>query len=563
MIVGLDMGGTHIDAVIIEDGKIIKIAKEATDRSNLFQSIWNCLKILLEGLDKSKIKKINLSTTISTNAIVEDKISEVAMLIQSGPGIKSDFLACGHENIFISGYTDHRGEIVKDFNLDEIKEAISSFKEKGIENCAVVTKFSTRNPTSEIEIANLMKDSCSHVTMGHRLSGKLNFPRRVFTSYLNSAVHSSFKDFALYIRDALEREGIGAPLFVLKADGGTISLESAEERPVETILSGPAASLMGINTMLRTDKDAVLLDIGGTTTDIFFLADGTPLFEPLGIEIGPYKTLVRSIYSFSMALGGDSSITVEGGQLKLGPRRKGPAYAFGGPSPTPTDALIVLGHMDNIARLKACEEERAYQAIKLLSGQLNLSVEEAAQLIIQTMTSRIKNKVDELLRVINSKPVYTIKELLDGRLVQPQVLNLIGGPARALAPRLEEEFNLATYYPKHYKVANAIGAGLAKTTTEISVLADTSKGTLAVPELGIYKKIGGDYDLNSAKKYALDLLAHQALTLGAKEDELETEITEENSFNMVRGFYTSGQNIRVKAQIKPGLAQALRSEIND
>ncbi len=122
-----------------------------------------------------------------------------------------------------------------------------------------------------------------------------------------------------------------------------MSLEAAEEKPVETILSGPAASFMGINAMLDTDKDAILLDIGGTTTDIFFLANGVPLFEPLGIQIGEYKTLVRAIYSVSIGLGGDSSIEIVGGKIKIGPERKGRPYAYGGPVATPTDAMLVLG----------------------------------------------------------------------------------------------------------------------------------------------------------------------------------------------------------------------------
>src|SRR5690606_7293957 len=130
-------------------------------------------------------------------------------------------------------------------------------------------------------------------------------------------------------------------------DGGTMSIKKAIEKPVETILSGPAASFMGISAMLPTNKDAIFLDIGGTTTDIFFLADGVPLFEPLGIKIGKYKTLVRAIYTVSIGLGGDSAIEIANGSIKIGPVRKGKPYAFGGPKPTPTDAMIVLGFLDN------------------------------------------------------------------------------------------------------------------------------------------------------------------------------------------------------------------------
>lgn len=554
MIVGLDMGGTNIDAVIVEDGKISKAVKQPTDRDNLFESIWGTLNILLKDRDKSKIKRINLSTTVSTNAIVEDKVSPVGIIIQSGPGLNNKFLACGDENVFLSGYIDHRGKIIKGLDLEEIEESIKLFKKQNIQNCAVVTKFSTRNPSHELEIKKIIEKDFLHTTMGHTLSGKLNFPRRVFTSYLNSAVYDTFKDFAYYIKKSLEREGINAPVFILKADGGTMNLEASEKKPVETILSGPAASFMGINAMLRTDEDAVLLDVGGTTTDIFFLVDGIPLFEPLGIKIGPYNTLVRSIYSVSIGLGGDSSIDIKDGNIKIGPKREGVPYAFGGPKPTPTDAMIVLGHITK------GNKEKAGEAIKILGNQLDLSVEDTAKTILKIMASTIKTKVDKLLGEINSKPVYTIKELLYGKKVAPDIINVIGGPANILAPILAEEFNLPCYYPQSYDVANAIGAALAKTTAEITITADTEQQVLSVPELGIYEKISGGYTLDRAKKEAVELLEKSALLLGAIEGAIEAEITEENSFNMVRGFYTSGQNIRIKAQVKPGLIQELRSE---
>ncbi|MFV9566961.1 hydantoinase/oxoprolinase family protein [Thermoanaerobacter mathranii] len=558
MIIGLDVGGTNIDGVVVEKGKIIKTIKKPTNRDNLFNSIWTALKELLSGYDNTKIERINLSTTVSTNAIVENKLSPVGMIIQPGPGLPYDFLACGDGNVFISGYIDHRGEIIKDFNLLEIKNAIKLFKEKNIKAYAVVTKFSIRNPSIEMKIKEILENDIpnSFITMGHTISGKLNFPRRVYTSYLNSAVHSIFDEFLNNIKKSLEKEGINASVFILKADGGTMNMSTAEKKPVETILSGPAASLMGINAMLPTNKDAILLDIGGTTTDIFFLADGVPLFEPWGIRIGKYKTLVRAIYSVSIGLGGDSSICVRNGRIKIGPQREGVPYAFGGPKPTPTDAMITLELIDENAFCLTHENvKKAYEAMTLLGKELNLSAKDMAKLILSTMGDIIKNKVDELLHEINSRPVYTVKELLYGKRIKPKLINIIGGPSKVLAPVLEEKFNLPCYYPKNYSVANAIGAALARPTTEITMFVDTSKKTLFVPELGLYEKISGNYTLDKAKEKALELVKKSALSLGASIEEIEAEIVEESSFNMVRGFYTIGKNMRIKAQIKPGLIQ--------
>ena len=186
MIVGLDMGGTHVDAAIIRDGEIVDTAKTPVDRSNLFESIWNTLEELLSGKDIARIKRINLSTTVCTNAIVENKTVPVGMVIESGPGLNPDFLKCGKANVFVSGYIDHRGREVQKINPDEMQEALKLFQRKGVQACAVISKFSVRNPLHEKEMASFFQKHFSPVTLGHTISGKLNFPRRVFTSYLNS-----------------------------------------------------------------------------------------------------------------------------------------------------------------------------------------------------------------------------------------------------------------------------------------------------------------------------------------------------------------------------------------
>ncbi|MDI3481327.1 MAG: hypothetical protein PWQ97_982 [Tepidanaerobacteraceae bacterium] len=552
MIVGLDMGGTHVDACLIDRGNIVEQAKTPTDRSDLFGSIWKTLDDLLLGKDFSNLERINLSTTVSTNAIIEGKTTPVGMIIESGPGLDPSFLACGQENVFISGYIDHRGREIKSVAPEEIEEAAARFRKKGIKACAVAAKFSVRNPMHETKIKEILKDEFFPVTMGHALSGKLNFPRRVFTSYLNSAVYQVFKAFCESLRQALAKKEINAPVNVLKADGGTVSLDAAEKYPVYTILSGPAASLMGSCAFNPADKDAVFLDIGGTTTDISFVADGVPLFEPLGISIGNLKTLIRSVYNVSIGLGGDSAVSVENGEIKIGPRREGFPMAMGGPVPTPSDAMIVLGLLD------FGQKDQAISAMKKIGEQLGVDARAAAQAIYEKMGEIIKQKVDSLLADINSRPVYTVKELLYRKRLKPEYVSIIGGPARAMAPVLEKKFQLPCRVPKHFEVANAVGAALAKTTAEITLLADTAKGTLSAPEIGLYEKIDRNFTLEMARRKALELLQQRASMLGAEGSEMEAEITEESSFNMVRGFYTSGKNIRIRAQIKPGLLYELR-----
>lgn len=555
MIIGIDMGGTHIDGVIIDHGTIIKTIKNNTDRNDLFGTIQTTLQQLLENIDKTSITRINLSTTVSTNAIVENKVSKVGMVVQTGPGMLHDFSAAGDQLSYVSGYIDHRGSIVKGIAKSEIQASKAKFIEHGIESVGVVSKFSTRNPSHELAIAELLASDFDSITAGHSLSGKLNFPRRVHTTYLNAAVSNTFNKFAENIKKSLTEQGVDAPVFVLKADGGTMDLATAKNIPVETILSGPAASFMGLSALFSDTADGVLLDIGGTTTDIFFLANGVPLFEPLGISIGQHKTLIRSIYSVSIGIAGDSFVRVENNDIKIGPQRMGRPIAFGGEYLTPTDAMVVLDkiHSEN--------KDQALAAIDKVAEILGLSSQETATKILATMAQLIQQKVTDLLAKINAQPVYTVKEVLENTTIDPTFIHVIGGPAKILTPFLADAFKLNVTYPSRYKVANAIGAALAKPTIEINLHADTERGILSVPEVGIYEPINKNYDLTMAEKRALEIVREAAIELGADPDNIDAEIVEANSFNMVKGYSSASKNIRVRAQITPGLIYPLAGDV--
>lgn len=557
MIIGLDVGGTHVDAVLVNDGNLINKVKIPIEGEDLLEPIWTALSNLINSKDKERISQINLSTTIATNAIVEGKLEPVGMIIESGPGINPSSLICGDESVIISGYIDHRGVEVKPFDTNEIHKAKELFLKRGIRTCGVVTKFSVRNPFHEIKIGEMLKDSFKFISLGHKLSGKLNFPRRVQTAYLNSAVYFTFKRFHDGIREALNRERIQAHVNILKADGGTSELKSVRDYPVYTILSGPAASILGALALEIPKEDGILIDVGGTTTDITFVADGIPLLEPFGIKIGVYNTLVRALYSFSMGLGGDSAIEVIEGKLKIGPERKGPPKALGGPFPTPSDAMIVLG------LLSFGNKRLAYEAIKDIAFRLSLEEKSCAKFILKEMVDKVKETIEKNLEKINNRPVTTIKELLYGKKIEPKFISLIGGPAMALAPFFEESFGIPCYVPKFYDVANAIGAALAQKTIEISLFANTADGILTIPELGICEKIDKSFNLQEAQELALKLLKDWASSEGILENEFQGEITESSSFNIVRGFYTCGKSIRVKAQIKPGLRYSLRGLKHD
>ncbi len=545
------MGGTNIDGVAVDEGHIVRQSKRPVDRRDYFHSIWTCIKELLQGVKKEAIERIQLSTTISTNAIVENKISKVGLILQRGPGLTWSFDNLGEHVLDVTGSVDHRGIPVSSEAAEEFSKIKEHFLQHSVEAVAVVGKFSTRNPDFEIRAAEALGDDFQEITMGHSLSGKLNFPRRVRTSYLNAAVHSTFNRFAENIEEALKCEGICAPVYILKADGGTISLEGAIAKPVETILSGPAASLMGMTALLdEEERDRCLLDIGGTTTDLFFLADGVPVFEPSGIEIAGHKTLVRAIYSTSVGLGGDSHVRIEEGKLKIGPERRDHAVAFGGNYLTPTDALVYLGAME--AGLDAENKAKSREALESMAKEAQASPEEFAGMIVDSFCRSIRATIESALKKINASPVYTIRELLADRTLKPRSVGVIGGPAKALAKYLARELGMPVEYPPNHDIANAIGAALAKPTVEINLLADTDRAILSIPDAGVYERIDKYYDLKKAKERALNEVKLAGERMGMSSELLEAEIVEASSFNMVKG-YRADKNIRVKAQIKPGL----------
>ena len=553
MILGIDVGGTHTDAVLIENFKIKRKAKVPTNADNLLFSLLNVTQDLLNDENPEKLERVVLSTTISTNAIVQKKTDRVGMILAGGPGIGPDRLAVGEDCHFVSGYVNHRGLEAARGDDEEVARVWEHFQAERIDHVGIVGKFSIRNPVQEIRIKDRLQDATGHLSLGHRMSGHLNFPRRIATTYLNASIASLYRRFVEEVLNFVRHQGISVPIYILKADGGTFDIRHSLEFPVQTILSGPAASIMGVLSMSNCKQDAIALDIGGTTTDIAIFAGGVPLLEAFGVTIEGHKTLIRGLRTKSIGLGGDSCVRIDRGQLSIGPDREGPAAAFGGPCPTPTDAMIILG----LTGIGECE--KAEKALTPIAEKMNCSLTDVAQLIFEKACQIIVDQVRSVIEEINNQPVYTIHEMLDGKKLQPKILYVVGGPAEPMAPRLGELLNCQVHIPEHPEVANAIGAALARTTAEITILADTEQKVLSIAEEGCREAISRHFGLEDAIRIGRDKLREKALRMGAREEDLEMEVIESQEFNMVHQSYTTGKNIRVKLQVKPGLISGYRA----
>jgi N-methylhydantoinase A/oxoprolinase/acetone carboxylase beta subunit len=552
MIVGLDVGGTHTDVVVLQGKQIVCKVKLFTDHENLLDTVCFGIFEATRDVQSESIQRLVVSTTLATNAIVQGNTEPVGILVASGPGMNPGGFAIGGHYYPVSGAIDHRGKEIQPVNDQEILEIGKNLKSLNIRNLALVGKFSVRNPSLELKMRDLLADDFDIVTMGHQVSGNLNFGRRIATAYLNAAVAKLSRDFYESVRGCMEPQSIQVPLEILKADGGTMAQDSSAKYAVETILSGPAASVMGTLAFADPSREEVVLDIGGTTTDIAILVDGVPLLKPLGIRIGGYNTLVRALRTVSIGVGGDSWVRVERGVLRIGPERKGRALAYGGPEPTPTDALVTL------ALMEGGERQRAIEGIRRLAEQIGKGVEETAESVISKTCDLILESVQSLVDRVNQMPVYTIHELLKGRVVAPSGIIVIGGPAKELAPRLQAMSGWRVRVPPDYEVANAIGAAVARTTCEVTVLADTERRFVCAPEEDYMDRINWRATKKDVIRIAFGLLRKKALQLGADEDDLEMELLEDHEFRMVEGFNTMGRNIRVRAQVKPGLIRPYR-----
>ena len=552
MLLGIDVGGTFTDAVVIRDGQVVASAKTPTTHGELLRGIITVIDKGLAGINQANVRRVSLSTTIVTNALIEGKIDKVALLLLPGPGLNLERLTPG-EPRFLSGYIDHRGREKALPVKDEVAAACRELA--GAKAAAVVGKFAVRNPAQERQVADWVQECLqpAHITVGAELSGSLNYLRRINSAYYNAAVWRIFTDFAAAIKTAVTERGITAPVYILKADGGTLPLGAAQERPVEAIFTGPAASVLGIMALTKLTEPVISLDIGGTSTDIALWQNGVPLLAAGGAGVNGYPTAVRSFWLSSVGIGGDSYVRRQGEKLLVGPMRRGPAMASGGPEPTITDALRVAG------MIEYGDIELARKAMLLVAAERQ-TPEDAAAETLQMATHTVCQAVADMLNEQAARPVYKVEDIVHGTAFKPELVIGVGGAAKGLVPLVAKELNLPWQVPSGHMVANAIGAASSRPTTEITLRADSAEGYYTVPELGIKKPVDKRrFSLADAWAAAETHLAERAAAGGINETALVSERIYEEEFNVIRGFTTIGKIMTCKLQLKPGVLMPVQA----
>lgn len=565
MLLGLDVGGTFTDAVIIDAHRVVATAKRRTTKDNLMNGIGEALDAVLEGYDTSNIEQVTLSTTVVTNTIVEAKEQVVDLYVITGPGRNVDDIF-PVEPIYLQGYTDHRGIVVERTPADAVRGIANMVQARsGTDLAAVSAKFGVRNPQEELSITEELKNTYHTISNGSLLSGSLNFPRRTISAYFNSAVTPVFTVFKKNVEDALSARNILAPLHILKADGGSLPMEHMVSRPVETAFTGPAATVLGLSALgVIGNKHTVALDIGGTTTDISLWKHGKPLMTKNGVSIREYPSAVRSFAVTSVGIGGESVIRLKNGNLTVGPERVGPSVALGGIEPTLGDALIVLGHANygdfNLASRALQDLADAIQAtlrsnnVNTSNNQLTLikTASDVARLIVEKALQTIQHGINEVVKVENKRPIYVVADIVNPDVFVPEHIVVVGGTAPSLGPSIGEYLELPVTIPENAAVANAIGAALALSTIELTVHVDTKRRLLVIPELGVKQQKCTLKRAEQVVERAKETLSEEAIRLGLDTVQ-EIEVINIEDFPVVEGWQSMERLITVKVQLAAGV----------
>ena len=352
LLLGIDTGGTYTDAVVYDERSrtVVSKAKAPTTHHDLSIGIGEAIERALHhaGAEPDRIELVSLSTTLATNALVEGSGRPVAAVII---GFDDEVIErgglrralAGDPAILLAGGHDPHGNERSPIDLELLADEVARVAQR-VDGFAVMAQFSVRNPAHERTAAEVIRRTTGKtVTASHMLSAQLNGPKRAVTAILNARLVPIIDRLVATTQQTLTAQGVHAPVMVVRGDGSLVSAAFVRERPIETILSGPAASLVGA-AHLTGLADAIISDIGGTTTDIAVLRNGVPLVSTMGATVGGHRTMVAAVEMHTHGLGGDSQVKHDdraaGAVLLLGPRRVIPVALLAARHPAMVHAAL-------------------------------------------------------------------------------------------------------------------------------------------------------------------------------------------------------------------------------
>jgi N-methylhydantoinase A/oxoprolinase/acetone carboxylase beta subunit len=512
---GIDVGGTNTDAVLIDENrKVISSAKSPTT-PDVYSGILAAIDGVLKGadIDKSQISQAMLGTTHCTNAIVERKnLSKIGVLRIGAPATLSvppmidwtdDLSAIAEETEIIGGGFEYDGKTLAPFDKEAAISFFKRLKAKGVRSVAITSVFSPVRDDHEVEAARLAKEILgeqAHVSLSGKI-GSMGLIERENATILNAALWKVSQSFTEGFANSLIEHGItNAKPYFSQNDGTLMSAETAKKYPILTIACGSTNSIRGASYLSKL-SNAIVIDVGGTTTDIGVLQNGFPRESGIAVTIGSVRTNFRMPDVISLGLGGGSIVREKNGEVTVGPDSVGyqiteKALVFGGDVLTATDIAARLG-MANIG-----------DASKVSHISLDLANKALAKIV-----EMVEDNIDAMK--ISNGDVDVV---------------LVGGGSILLPETLKGAS--AIHKPQHFAVANAIGSAISKVS-----------GTYE--KLVSYDETPRDQALAAAKKEAVEM----AVASGAVRETVEIIDVEDTPLQ-----YHDGNTCRVKIKAAGELA---------
>ena len=452
--IGIDVGGTHTDAVLL-DGDTIVAWKKALTSADVLTGIMDALEAILSehAGGEDSIEAVMLGTTQFTNAVIERRqLSEVAAIRigkPSGAGLPpkvgwpDDISRCLGDNVYmIQGGYLYDGWRLAELDDREVDTVIDDLVSRKVEAVAISSAFSPMNPEPELAVGRRVRAALpnAHVTLSHKI-GRLGLLERENAALLNTSLLSFADRVVSSFVDAIRSRGLKCRFFVSQNDGTLMDARFARHFPALTFASGPTNSLRGACKLTGLDN-AIVVDIGGTTSDVGILRDGFPRESNVVIEVGGVRTNFRMPDILSIGLGGGSLVEQDGsaiGPRSVGHRLVEEGMVFGGDTLTATDIVVAGGHAEigDASRVAGLHPDTLSAATRRISDMLNLGIE------------RMKPSSDPL-------PVV-----------------LVGGGSILVTEPLAAASEMLR--PEHAGVANAIGAAIAQIGGETERLVSYEK----------------------------------------------------------------------------------------
>ncbi|WP_407283200.1 hydantoinase/oxoprolinase family protein [Methanolobus sp. WCC1] len=514
---GIDAGGTYTDAVLIRDsdGSIIDSNKSLTTYPDLLKGIRNTL----DGLDQHHLEKVgyvSVSTTLATNSVLEKTGYPVALILANDADVPNRS-KIEHFSLVKGGHNSAGNEVCP-VDLESVREFVLRVKDK-VSAFAVSSYFSVRNPDHELKIKELITDlSGLPVVCGHELSQDLGAYERGITAYLNARLIPISSHFMKAVSSEIERRNIDAKLMMLKCDGSVVGISEALKKPIESVFSGPAASLVGASYLSGTE-DCVVIDVGGTSTDVSVIHNGIPELSDSGALVGGWQTKVKAIRMETSAMGGDSHVWVRNHVTNIGPRRVIPL------------CLAANEHPEIIEKLK--------QNQVILRNQIGENLQPTKFFIRSGLElPDISSAEDDLLSRIGDKPL-TVSEIYwnENRLPSPATLDLLIQKRliKTIGFTPTDALHVLGEYTQWNKEASVLGAGI------LAALSGTDKEEFCL-------RIKEDVAINMAQNLISFLLE------GVSREEIE---------KVLRGKFFAGFKVDLPVVLLGGPVKAYEKGLAD